>query len=388
MEAQRRRSEQPLSGVRVLEMGQILAAPYCTRLLADAGADVVKVESPQGDPSRGLPAVLSEEHSGYFMWLNCGKKSVVADLRNEEDVALVRNLALKADVLVENMRPGTLAKKGLGFETFRDNPSLVMCSISAFGATGIYADRAGQGIVAEGLAGAIDMNGYPDRPPVPLGIALADVSAGLHAYSAILTALYKRDRTDGKGDYIDVSLFDATLPFHETALQEVEFGGSDVSPTRNGLEHRAVIPYGVYVAPDGYLVVAATTEALWRRLDNLISSEIGHSDVNLSSNSLRLANQGEVRKRIERWVALQHTRDNALDALAEAGVPSGPIEQVKDVAKGALARSRRSFVRIPDPVMGEVSVLNTPFRMLNSRVGPAGPAPRLGQHEARDLWSK
>lgn len=377
----------PLSNIRVLEMGQILAAPYCGRLLADAGADVVKIESPAGDPSRYLPAILSDEHSGYFMWLNCGKKSVVADLRTQEGIDMVRQLAAKADVLVENMRPGTLTAKGLGYESLRElNPGLVMCSISAFGATGIFAKRAGQGIIAEGWAGAIDMNGYADQPPVPVGIALADVSAGLHAYSGILTALYRRDTVDGVGDYVDVSLFDSTLPFHETALQEVEFGTEDVRPTRNGLEHRAVIPYGVYAAPGSYIVVAATSEALWQRLDNLISSKLGPSAVDLSSNEKRLAHKDVVRARIEGWATRMGSRDAALEALNEAGVPSGPIEEVKDVASGALARSRNSFVNIPDPVRGQVSVLNTPYRSTNGNVGPSGPAPRLGEHHAADIW--
>jgi crotonobetainyl-CoA:carnitine CoA-transferase CaiB-like acyl-CoA transferase len=321
------------------------------------------------------------------MWLNCGKKSVVADLRTEEGIEKVRELASKADVLVENMRPGTLAAKGLGYERLRElNPGLVMCSISAFGATGIFAKRAGQGIVAEGWAGAIDMNGYADQPPVPVGLALADVSAGLHAYSGILTALYRRDTIDGQGDYIDVSLFDATLPFHETALQEVEFGDEDVRPTRNGLEHRAVTPYGVYSAPDGYLVVAATSEALWQRLDRLISDQLGPSAVDLGSNEARLAHNDVVRARIEGWATRMGSRDAALEALNEAGVPSGPIEEVKDVATGPLARSRNSFVSIPDPVRGEVSVLNTPFRMTNANVRPSGPAPRLGEHQAAEIW--
>lgn len=377
----------PLSNIRVVEMGQIVAGPYCGRLLADAGADVVKIESPAGDPSRYLPAILSEEHSGYFMWLNCGKKSVVADLRTKEGIQTVRELATKADVLIENMRPGTLAAKGLGYEILRElNPRLIMCSISAFGATGIFAHRAGQGIVAEGWAGAIDMNGYADRPPVPVGVALADVSAGLHAYSGILTALYRRDTVDGVGDYIDVSLFDSTLPFHETALQEVELGDDDVRPTRNGLEHRSVIPYGVYAAPDGYMAVAATSEALWQRLDSLITREVGPSTVDLSSNEKRIAHQDVVRARIEGLAITLGSRDAALEALDQAGVPSGPVEEVKDVASGALARSRNSFVDIPDPVRGQVSVLNTPFRMTNANVRPNGPAPCLGEHQAADIW--
>jgi len=371
----------PLGGLKVLDLSQILAGPYCTRLLADAGADVTKIEPPTGDPSRYLPWIINNNYSGYFLWLNCGKKSVVVDLRSKEGRDLVRNLAATADVLVENMRPGSLTDKGLGYRDLKElNPRLVMCSISAFGNTGVFAGRPGQGIIAEGWAGCIDMNGEIDGPPLPLGISLADISAGIHAYGAIMTALYRRDHIDGVGDYIDVSLFDAALPFHETALEEVELGGADVNPTRNGAEHRSVVPYGVFNAPDGYLVIAAGTERLWQRLDALLTSTLGKSPVNLSTNDLRLRHRAEVKQRIEEWARVQGSRDAALAALTSAGIPSGPIQQVRDIARGDLAASRGSFIKIPDHILGSVSVLNTPYRTDSSLVGPSGPAPRLGEH--------
>ncbi|MEO7147256.1 MAG: CoA transferase, partial [Terrimesophilobacter sp.] len=256
-------SRKPLNGVKVLDLSQILAGPYCTRLLADAGAEVIKIESPSGDPSRRLPPYISDEHSGYFANLNAGKLSVTANLREQLGLDLVHALAAECDVLVENVRPGALTAKGLGYDDLsKVNPRLIMASISAFGNTGVFAGRPGQGIVAEGYAGVIDMNGALDGPPLPLGIALADVSAGIHAYAAIVTALYRRDRGDGLGEYIDVALFDASLPFHETAFVEVEVDGPSVNPTMNGSEHRAVVPYGVFDAGDGYLVLAAGTERL------------------------------------------------------------------------------------------------------------------------------
>ena len=376
----------PLSGVKVLDLSQILAGPYCTRLLADAGAEVTKIEPPSGDPSRHLPPLIDEDHSGYFLWLNCGKRSVVADLRTAEGRELVRALASEADVLVENMRPGSLEAKGLGYESLKLlNPRLVMCSISAFGNTGAFAGRPGQGIVAEGWSGAIDMNGAIDGPPLPLGISLADVSAGIHAYAAIVTALYRRDRTNGPGDYLDVSLFEAALPFHETALEEVALGGGEISPTRNGAEHRSVVPYGVFDAPDGYLVIAAGTERLWQRLAEVLTAVLGPTDTDLSTNELRLIHRTEVRERIERWAQRLGSRDRALEALGAAGVPCGPIQQTKDVQGSELAVSRGAFVHIPDPVLGRVSVLNTPYKTSNSTIGPAGPAPRLGEHTAEVL---
>lgn len=378
----------PLAGLKVLDLSQILAGPYCTRLFADAGADVTKIEPPTGDPSRHLPWLVAEDYSGYFLWLNCGKKSVVADLRSKEGHDIVRDLAAKADVLVENMRPGSLSSKGLGYDDLKVlNPGLVMCSISAFGNTGVFAGRPGHGIIAEGWAGVIDMNGEIGGPPLPLGISLADISAGIHAYGAIMTALYRRDHADGIGDHIDVSLFDAALPFHETALEEVELGGASVNPTRNGREHRSVVPYGVFDAPDGYLVIAAGTDRLWQRLDTLLTAALGKSPADLSTNDLRLKHRAEVKQRIEEWARVQGSRDAALAALAAAGIPCGPIQQVRDIASGALAVSRGSFVKIPDHILGSVSVLNTPYRTDNSLVGPSGPAPRLGEHTEQTVAS-
>lgn len=370
----------PLDGITVVDLTQILAGPYCTRLLADAGARVIKVESTTGDPSRYLPPTVSETHSGYFANLNAGKLSVQADLRTEDGIARVKSLAAHADVVVENMRPGTLIKKGLGYDVLSAaNPALIMASISAFGNTGEFAGRPGQGIIAEAYSGAIDMSGEKDRAPLPLGISLADVSAGIHTYAAIVTALYRRDRGDGVGEYIDVSLFDAALPFHETAFLEVAVGGDEVDPTRNGLEHRAVVPYGVYAAGDGYLAIAAGTEALWQRLQSLICG--GRTpECDLSTNELRIAHRDVVRSLIETWAASVGGSAPALAELERAGIPAGPIRKVRDVARTEPAQSRGSFAHVPDPALGTIAIVNTPFRMSRSVMGPSGPAPELGQH--------
>lgn len=375
------RTRRPLDGVKVLDLSQILAGPYCTRLLADAGAEVIKIESPTGDPSRRLPPYISDDHSGYFANLNAGKLSVTVDLRDPQGIDVVRALAAEADVLVENVRPGALIAKGLGYDDLSAiNPRLVMASISAFGNTGAFAGRPGQGIVAEGYSGVIDMTGPLDGPPLPLGISLADVSAGIHAYAAIVTALYRRDRSeDGLGEYIDVALFDATLPFHETAFVEVEVDGPSVNPTRNGAEHRSVVPYGVYGAGDGYVVVAAGTDRLWERLSALIEGD-QPSLFDLSSNEMRVAHRAEVKRLIESWAVRVGGRDKALAALEAAGVPAGPIRQVHEIAATEPALSRGSFVRVPDPVRGDIAIVNTPFKMSRSIVGPRGAAPELGQH--------
>ncbi len=373
----------PLAGLCVADLTQVLAGPYCTRLLADMGAEVIKVESPSGDPSRALPPRLGAHHSGYFAWLNAGKKSVVADLKTQSGIALVRELVTRADVVVENMRPGSLAAKGLGFEEIRKlNPGVVMCSISAFGNSGALAGRAGQGIIAEAMAGVIDMNGRADEPPLPMGISLADVSAGIHAYAAILTALYKRLKMGGGGEYIDMSLFDACLPFHDNALMEVQTGDASVNPTRNGSEHRTVVPYGVYRAPDASFVLAAGTEALWKRLAGLLDGALGASAVDLGTNEKRVQARAVVRERIESWARAIGSAARAIAILEDIGVPAGPVESVRDVCAGALARSRNSFVNIPDPVLGHIRVLATPFRFSQTPAGPQEHPPTLGEHTA------
>lgn len=370
----------PFDGITVIDLTQILAGPYCTRLLADAGANVIKIEPPTGDPSRHLPPYISEDRSGYFANLNAGKLSVQVDLRTKAGIEQIKSLVADADVLVENMRPGALEGKGLGYDALAQlNPRLVMASISAFGNSGAFAGRPGQGIIAEAYSGVLDMTGLADGDPLNLGISLADVSAGIHAYAAIVTALYRRDRGDGHGEYIDVALFDATLPFQETAFLEVQLGGGHVDPTRNGMEHRSVTPYGVYRAGDGYLAVAAGTDRLWQRLEALVCGDQG-APVDLSTNEKRAQHHDLVRALIEDWAKAVGGEDAALRELQQAGIPAGPIRKVRDVAAAEPARSRGSFAAVPDPVLGSISIVNTPFRMSRSAVGPSGPAPKLGEH--------
>lgn len=371
----------PLAGVKVLDLSQIVAGPYCTRLLSDAGANVLKLEPPSGDPSRSLPIELADAYSGFFTWLNCGKVSGTCDLRTEAGRDLVRSLARQADIFIENMRPGSLAAKGLGYAELRElNPDVIFCSISAFGSVGPLASSPGQGVIAEGYAGITAMNGFPDRPPVPVGVSVADISAGIHAYGAIMTALFRRQRTGQGGERIDISLFRSALPFHESALEEVEFSGGETVPNRSGLDHRSVVPYGVFAAPDGYLTLAAGTEPLWVRLDEVISAAIGASMVDLSTNAQRLRHRTYVRERIEAWAAALGGVREALSALAAAGVPSGPVRSVAEVANTEPAVSSQSFISVPDPVLGSANVLNTPFSFSESYVSPRGGAPLLGEH--------
>lgn len=371
-------SARPLHGITVIDLTQILAGPYCTRLMADAGARVIKIEPPTGDPSRHLPPYISPDRSGYFANLNAGKLSVRVDLRTPSGVERIKKLVAAADIVVENMRPGALAAKGLGYpELSRINPDLIMASISAFGNSGAFAGQPGQGVIAEAYSGALDMTGLADGSPLVLGPSLADVSAGIHAYAAIMTALYRRDRQGGGGEYIDVALFDATLPFQETAFMEAQIDASD--PRRNGTEHRSVVPYGVYHAGDGYLALAAGTDRLWQRLEALLRDP-ADADIDLSTNADRVAHRDTVTRLIETWARSIGGLDAALEALRAAGVPAGPVRPVKDVARTEPARSRQSFVRVPDPDLGSIEIVNTPFRMSYSRVQPERGAPRLGEH--------
>lgn len=371
-------SRRPLEGITVVDLTQILAGPYCTRLLADAGARVIKVEPPTGDPSRYLPPTISAQRSGYFANLNAGKLGVTADLRTPDGVDQVRQLAATADVLVENMRPGSLAAKGLGYEELSLlNPNLIMASISAFGATGTLAGRPGQGVIAEAYAGALDMTGPADGSPMVLGVSVADVSAGIHTYAAIVTALYRRDHAGGGGELIDVALFDAALPFQETGFLEAQLAGDD--PTRNGTQHRSVVPYGVYDAGDGYLAIAAGTDRLWQRLEPLVRDPSG-VQVPLATNDERVQHRDIVTRLIEDWARSVGGASAALAALQDAGIPAGPVRRVRDVAGSEPAISRGSFVRVPDPVRESMQIVNTPFRMSRSLIGPSTAAPRLGEH--------
>ena len=371
----------PLAGVKVLELGQLIAGPFATAFLAWFGADVIKVEPPgTGDPLRTWRVV----HKGTSLWWHLmarNKKCVTLNLRVPEGQKIARELAKKVDVVIENFRPGTLEKWGLGFEELKkENPKLILTRISGYGQTGPYAQRPGFAAVAEAFGGLRYVTGEPDRPPVRPNLSLGDSVAGLHAALGILLALYHRDARGGSGQVIDVALYEAVLNLMEGTIPE--YDKARVKREREGMRLTGIVPSGTYPCADGaYIVIGANGDSIFRRFMLAIGREDLAGDARLASNEGRSKHIDEIDEAISAWTRQRNSVD-ALKVLSEADVPSGPINSAEEMLRDVHFQARGVFeeadlgggdtVKLPRlaPVLGE-----TPGEM--RWIGPT-----LGEHNA------
>ncbi|WP_061938702.1 CaiB/BaiF CoA-transferase family protein [Aureimonas sp. AU22] len=367
-------SDTPLAGLKVLELARILAGPWIGQTLADLGAEVIKVEAPEGDDTRrwGPPFI---EHEGertaaYFHACNRGKRSVVADFATEEGRALVRRLALEADVLVENFKVGGLAKYGLDYDTLsKENPRLVYCSVTGFGQDGPYAARAGYDFMIQAMGGIMDLTGEPDGPPQKIGVAFADIFTGLYGVIAIQAALAHRDRT-GRGDHIDMALMDAMTGV--LANQALNYFAGGVPPKRLGNAHPNIVPYQGFAVADGHVVIACGNDRQFARLADVIGEAGLAADPRFATNEARVANRAALVKVMEGRLLLM-ARDALLATLEREGVPAGPINTLADVFADPQVVHRGMRIE-PDGVPG----LRTPIRFRAAELSLARPSPRLG----------
>jgi len=332
----------PLAGVKVLELGQLIAGPFATAFLAWFGAEVIKVEPPgTGDPLRTWRVV----HNGTSLWWHLmarNKKCVTLNLRVAEGQKIARELAKKVDVVTENFRPGTLEKWGLGYEELRkENPGLILARISGYGQTGPYAQRPGFAAVAEAFGGLRYVTGEPDRPPVRPNLSLGDSVAGLHAALGILMALYHRDAKGGSGQVIDVALYEAVLNLMEGTIPEYDKAG--VKREREGMRLTGIVPSGTYPCADGaYIVIGANGESIFRRFMTAIRREDLAADERLASNEGRSKHVDEIDDAIAAWTK-NRTSEAALKILSEADVPSGPIYSAAEMLADPHYRARGVF---------------------------------------------
>ena len=332
----------PLAGVKVLELGQLIAGPFATAFLAWFGADVIKVEPPgTGDPLRTWRVV----HNGTSLWWHLmarNKKCVTLNLRVPEGQRIARELAKKVDVVIENFRPGTLEKWGLGFEELKkENPKLILARISGYGQTGPYAQRPGFAAVAEAFGGLRYVTGEPDRPPVRPNLSLGDSVAGLHAALGILMALYHRDARGGDGQVIDVALYEAVLNLMEGMIPEYDKAG--VKREREGMRLTGIVPSGTYPCADGaYIVIGANGDSIFRRFMLAIGRADLAEDTRLTSNEGRSKHIDEIDEAISSWTKLKNSAE-ALRILSEADVPSGPINSAAEMLNDAHFRARGVF---------------------------------------------
>jgi crotonobetainyl-CoA:carnitine CoA-transferase CaiB-like acyl-CoA transferase len=371
----------PLSGIKVLELARILAGPWCGQTLADLGADVIKVESPEGDDTRkwGPPYIEKdgEQSAAYFHAANRGKRSVIADFTKEEGRELVIRLAKQADVLIENFKLGGLKKYGLDYETLKAiNPRLIYCSVTGFGQDGPYAPRAGYDFMIQGMGGIMDLTGEPDREPQKIGVAFADIFTGLYSVIGIQAALIAREKT-GDGQHIDMSLFDCMTGV--LANQAMNFLASGKVPKRLGNAHPNIAPYQTFPVSDGHLIVACGNDGQFARLVTLLGLPALADNEDFKTNASRVRNRERLSEVMEAktkgW-----TRDDLLAALEKEGVPAGPINSVADVFDDPQFQFRQMKID-PEGVPG----IRTPIRFSDSNLELSRGAPKLGAHSAEVL---
>jgi len=376
-------NSRPLSGIRVIGMEQYMAGPYCTMLLADAGAEVIKIERPgKGDPRRGIPPFARKDDrkkaAGYMAY-NRNKKSLALNLAAPEGKEVLRKLAAVSDVVVENLRPGATDKMGLGYEGLKGvNPRLIYAMISGFGRLpgfeSAYSRRPAFDIVAEAMSGVMDLIGFEDRPPTYTLYGLADVYSGMVGAYGVLQALFMRERT-GEGQLVDVSLLDNMLSLNERMVAEYSVSGKE--PKRGKLEH--LWPRGAFKCADGYVALNVPDDGIWARLATTIGRPELVDDPRSANGTSRAANADFLRPILEDWMT-DKTRVEVVDAFNAAGMPTGPVYTAKDVFADDHFRVRGMLAEVDDPEVGPHTFARTPPHLSAASEIPLEASPALGAH--------
>ena len=367
----------PLAGLKVIELARVLAGPWAGQTLSDLGAEVIKVESPDGDDTRqwGPPFVERDQDrsASYFHSANRGKASVVVDMRTDEGKAKLNALLEDADILIENFKTGGLAKYGMDFESVHARfPKLIYCSITGFGQTGPYAQRAGYDFIIQGMSGLMSITGEPDSQPQKHGMAITDIFTGIYASTAILAAVHQRGST-GVGQHIDMALLDCAVAI--TGNQAMNYLVSGKAPTRLGNAHPNLTPYEVFETSDGHLIIATGNDGQFQRLCKLLGLDDMASDPDYLKNADRVAHRSAMNARIEGATRLR-TRDDLLAACEAHTVPAGPINTLEDTFNDPQVKARGMLIEI-DGVPG----VRSPFKFSGAELSLTRPAPKLGEDD-------
>ncbi len=368
----------PLEGCRVIELAHIMAGPVCGLMLADMGADVVKVEKATGDDTRrSVPPDIQGE-SAAFMMMNRNKRGIVLDLKHPQGKSALLRLIKDADVLIENYRRGTLERLGLGYETLSShNPGLIYCEISGFGRTGPYAERGGFDLIAQGMSGLMSITGEGEgRPPVKVGAPVSDITAGILGAMGVAAAYARRLQT-GEGQRVDTSLFEAAIV--QTYWQSAITFATGVSPGPMGSAHPLNAPYQAFRTADGWINIGAANQANWERLVKLIGVPELRVDPRFSTNDRRMANRPVLEDTLNRVFSVQTTA-YWLDVLQAGGFPAGPVLSIAEMQQDPQALARDMVVETMHPLAGRVSTLGLPVKFHGTPGGVRRPAPLLGQH--------
>ncbi|WP_145145833.1 CaiB/BaiF CoA-transferase family protein [Roseomonas gilardii] len=374
----------PLSGIRVLDVTQVMAGPFCSMLLADLGADVIKVEPPgTGDQTRSAMGFkMKGPDSMGFLNMNRNKRSIAINLKNDEGREVFKKLVRSADILVENYRPGVMSRLGIGYDALREiNPHLIYASISGFGQSGPWAKRPGFDLMAQAMSGVMSVTGHPGGPPVKAGVPVADIGCALFTVYAILSAYIGRERS-GEGQYIDASLFDAALAFSIWDISE--YWGTGRIPQPLGTSNRMSAPYQAVLAADGYFVMGATNQRLWKLLCDVLGRPDLLVDERFTDIPARLANREVLIEELEKSFAAR-TAEEWVEILLEAGLPAGRMNSYPEAFESEHGKHRQMRIDVPHPIEGSVPNIGFPVKLSATPQQVRRHAPLLGEHGAEVL---
>ncbi|HAE22517.1 MAG TPA: carnitine dehydratase [Spirochaetaceae bacterium] len=375
----------PLEGVRVLDLTRVLAGPFCTMMLSDLGAEIIKVEVPgTGDDSRAF-GPFKNGQSLYFLNVNRGKESIAIDLKNEGGKALLIELAKSCDVIVENFRPGTMEKLGLGWDVLKKvNPRLIYAAVSGFGHTGPDSTRPAYDILVQAMGGVMSITGWPDSPPTRVGLSMGDITAAVFGATGVVTALYHREHT-GLGQKVDVAMLDCQLAILENALVRYQVDGK--SPGALGTRHPTITPFQAFRASDAWFVVAVGNDALWKTFCAAVERPDLLADSRFATNGDRTKHYIELIPELERLFD-KRTAEEWLALLEKAGVPAAPVNTIDKVMQDRQLAARNMFVTVEDKAAGTITIPGNPIKMESiEESATRPPAPALGEHTESILKS-
>lgn len=367
----------PLDGIRIIDLSRILSGPYCTMTLADMGAEVIKVEPPTGDDTRlwGPPFVDTE--SAYFLSVNRNKKSIVINLKEEKGKEILLKMVQNADVVVENFRPGTLARLGLGYDVLKEtNPRIILASISGFGQTGPYARKPGYDVIAQGMGGLTSVTGEPGQAPVKAGFSLADIGTGMWAAQGILLALFARQKT-GEGQWVDASLLDTMISWQ--TYMAGNFFASGENPKPLGGAHPNIVPYQLFESSNGYFNIAVGNDNIWKKFCTALGEEHLINDQKYATNSDRVQNRNELVHYLQATFCTKTSKE-WVELFEEAGVPCGPVLQFNEIYEDPHVLARDQLIEVEHPTAGKVKMTGIPVKLTATPGKVETAPPLLGQH--------
>lgn len=370
-------SKKPLQGLKVLDFTRVYSGPYCTMMLGDLGAEIIKVERKGLGDDTHFFAPIKNDESGYFTYFNRNKKSLSLDLKAPESVEVIKDLAEWADIVIENFSPGVMDRLGIGYEALKErNPGLIYGSISGFGQNGPYKKKPAYDIVCQAMGGFMALTGERNGKPYKVGPSVVDALAGIHMAFAIMAAVHHRDLT-GEGQLIDVAMMDTAFSVLENFVVTKTLTGE--APTRNGNANLASAPFNTFRTKDGYVAIACANNGLFTKLVKAIGREDLLTMPEYAENNLRKRNEETLNQEIEQWTS-EHTADQVVEILDAAKVPAGPIFGIDDLVKDPQIKARQMLVEIDHPVIGKAEYPGNPLKFSKTSELCFEPAPLLGQH--------